>query len=587
MELSAMGTRRPHRNRHIDFVAFSRSKKRGIVSMKNRILILATAFFVFFFIILEKTKAQSYTIPFNDEELVDFSSTTGLWNTVDGRLEASVAPSGTIGHEVDFGDGSDGEFSNGSSVAGISDVGTTVTIDTDINNDFNFTNFFLDPGYTLEIQGNNALTIRARGEIRIEGTVDLSGEAGEDNSNDPGLGASAFARGGAGGNGGSTGGSASQAGGDPLVAGREGQPGPNTATSGEDKGGGGGCNGQGDLYDATQGQDASGGSGGGAAGSCSTYSSVSSDFETSFAGGAGGGGGGACVGCVNAASSGGGGGAGAGAVRLVALNQIQILGNILAQGGKGGDNSTGGTTDCGGGGGGGAGGSIWLQSAQGISGGGTINLSGGQGGQTPASCAAKADGGEGSRGVFRYDIRSSFDSISVTPAGDADNVQTLQSPASQTYTIVSNAIDLSNVGSNLASLNTFEKLGCGSDGTVDITYAGSTDGVSFGSFVDGTEIDSLKDSTHIKIRADITTTGSNPPCVQQISLYTDVSEFELEGGLFCGHSKIEENAWQKPSENSSIKNKGSPFLRQILTVIFLTGLIALGMNVYRNPNLKS
>jgi hypothetical protein len=113
----------------------------------------------------------------------------------------------------------------------------------------------------------------------------------------------------------------------------------------------------------------------------------------SFYTGSGGGGG--------AGDEGRGGGGGAGAIRIWSSKTITITGQILANGGRGGD--SGGDPNCcqGGSGGGGSGGAIWL-GAQSIYNSGTLTAVGGRGGYAQSiRGGATGNGGNGGNGRIR------------------------------------------------------------------------------------------------------------------------------------------------------------------------------------------
>lgn len=118
----------------------------------------------------------------------------------------------------------------------------------------------------------------------------------------------------------------------------------------------------------------------------------------SFYSGAGGGGG--------AGDEGRGGGGGAGAIRIWSSKTITITGQLLANGGRGGD--SGGDPNCcqGGSGGGGSGGAIWL-GAQSIYNSGTLTAVGGRGGYAQSiRGGATGNGGSGGNGRIRLGGRT-------------------------------------------------------------------------------------------------------------------------------------------------------------------------------------
>ncbi len=249
------------------------------------------------------------------------------------------------------------------------------------NGAFEVGKFEIAAGVTLRVRGSKPLVVRAADSVKIDGTLDLSGEAGQG------------ARGGLGGRGGRgvAGGSDGGEGGtvttrnSTLVS--ETQP-----AAGRGQGGGqtlrnvrDGADGGGGSF-GTKGEDAAWG--GGAAGP--TYGT---DTLDPLLGGSGGGGGAASN--AGTYAGGGGGGAGGGAVRIVCRGDISVGGTIDANGGNGGPSSDAGA------GGGGSGGAIHLVAA------GRIAISGrvtAAGGYAPGGAGRGGDGWvrlEDSVGDFR------------------------------------------------------------------------------------------------------------------------------------------------------------------------------------------
>lgn len=460
---------------------------------------------------------------------------TGLWDTVDQRIQAAVSANSVV--DINFGDGSDGAFNNGPTQTGITVSGNSITLDTDTKATFNFSSFNLSNGFTLKATGSQPLTIRVLGTGTIAGTIDVSGGSSavgtSNNSTDvAALGGTGVASGGAGG--------AAGFGGSPGTSSTSGSPstgsnvlggafGGNTSVSASDAGGGGGCNGVHGAAPDAVGNDAQAASAGGAAGACTTTrSSVAAAFESSFTGGAGGGGGGNYAPGASDVS-GAGGGAGGGAVHLTSLGSISFgtspnTGNILANGGAGGDGvNVSGGSDCGGAGGGGSGGSIWLQTKGTIansSNQGSVNVSGGSGGSVDAvSCAPFGAAGNGSLGIVRVDATSaSTTGTSVV----FTNVPTVRS--GQSFVVTSKAIDtgLSNPSFNTPTeTQDTTSSGCGTAGTLKVTYQGSSNGTSFGTGVSGAQISSLNGKRYVRFQVTITSTGSTPPCLSGLSFSYD------------------------------------------------------------------
>lgn len=497
-----------------------------------------------------QAQTQQLTINLSDPSLLDASQSTGLWNTIDGRIEAALAASGgDATRVVDFGSGVDGAFADGPDQTGISVAGATVTINTSVKNVYQFQSFSLSSGTTLQVTGSQPLILRVRGPVTLDGNVIADGLAGGTNSATlGGSGASGVAGGGAGGAGGDA---------DPDAPGVDGLPAAGVPRGGligandaavpprDYQGGGGGCNGWTGVVDnLMNGEINSNRTIVINQGDCSTqlHSAVALGFDSQFLGGGGGGGGGALSSVAPAPASGAGGGSGGGAIRIAALGDVTIGGVVFARGGDGGAaNYFNGTADCGAGGGGGSGGSIWIQSARTVSGAGNINVNFGAGGIS-GTCAG-FDGGRGSRGVARIDTRSgnTFPNGNILPASTPDQATTLAIPTGQTYSVTSLPI---RVPSNRAAfLSPDVTLGCGTpgvDGSVSIAYQGSTDGVNFGSAVSANNISTLNGSRFVRFVASISTLTSNPPCITALVLpYQELaaegfSEFKLNGGLWCG-----------------------------------------------------
>src|SRR5688500_1113327 len=104
--------------------------------------------------------AGSFSIDFSKSTYVDRTGSTALWNAAAVRIHAPPAASGQSGNELDFGDESDGEFSDGPAQTGITISGSTITIDTDTKAEFKFSKFTLSTGKTLRVKGSKAIKIR-------------------------------------------------------------------------------------------------------------------------------------------------------------------------------------------------------------------------------------------------------------------------------------------------------------------------------------------------------------------------------------------------------------------------------------------
>lgn len=477
-------------------------------------------------------RTDTLDVDFKSNLYFDKTASTGLWNIGTGQIQAPVSLSGTAGSELSFGDGSDGEFKDGPTQAGVTAASSTVTINTDVKSEFQFTSFTLSSGVTMTITGSKPAVIRVLGATVLAGTIRSNGSDGTASS------ASGTAAGGSGGAGGGTGGDgtlASGAQGAPTAAGasRGGKGGLSTsnASAAEDQGGNGACFGaaSGDAsIDAQKGnQNAET-----TADICTgARAALAAGFETAFTAGAGGGAGGG-YNVANEARTGGGGGGGGGAIRIVSLGTITLTGTLSAKGGNGGsdDVSLNFGADCGGGGGGGSGGSIWLQTgATLVATGGTLTVAKGTGG-TNTTCFGTGAGGDGARGLIRVDSASTVTGVAAT----VDSQVTI-SPPKKEYLVVSKGYDFS--GRIYSFGAPAETLGCGSDGTLTVTYEGSNDGATFEHPVTAGKITELDGYPYVRFKVSLTPTGTNPPCLKGISFtyqLREIEDYRLRGGLFCG-----------------------------------------------------
>ncbi len=542
------------------------------------------AFLSFLFLgslISPQANADTFTLDLTSPQYFNRSASTGLWNTVDGRIQAALVANGNPDKTIDFGDGSDGDFNDGPAQTGITVTpGTpgTITFDTTVKSEYQFTSFTLTTAFNIEVTGSNPLRIRVLGDTWIEGNIVLDGADGSPNSN------SAIASGGTGIAGGSNGGrggfatSLSHDGSPSAPGGKSGTRGSAAGTF-EYGGGGGGCRATESLtYNASAGYraGAQGGPFAGGGGTCVASSTVAQDFDhattPTFSGGAGGGGGGFLDAGADQVGGGGGGGGG-GAIQISSLGDITLNGTISARGGKGGNyDARAANTDCGAGGGGGAGGSVWIQSKGIFSGTGSVDITGGTGGVTTApnlACnSGDFDGGQGSKGVFRADAgTNNFPGGSIIP-DDVDQSYSTAITGNQSYQIVSSPIDF---GSNeVAFESANETIGCGTDGTLSVGYQGSNDGASFGSSVSSANISQLSGFRYLRILVSISTQNvptPNPPCLTGLTIthaadpgiaLPSISDIRLQGGLYCGTTN---------------RMDASP--KQILGDLFMIGLAGL------------
>ena len=257
-----------------------------------------------------------------------------------------------------------------------------------------FTSIYIAPDTMVRASGSEPLRLISMGDITIEGTIDVSGGAGENalsNTTAPALGGMGIAGGGHGGFGGVLGD------GSDGIGDGAGGGGLKYSTHSYGLGGGGagyGSSGfRGEEYFTPSEYYGTAGL---------TYSDV---YMDPLMAGSGGGGGSSAdrvfVPSVSTGSNGGGGGAGGGAIHIEALGTLTITstGEINANGGSGGNGVTGSNYHYGAGGGAGSGGDIYLK-AQVIDNNGSVHASGGSGG---SGAHYYIDGGAAGVGRIRVD----------------------------------------------------------------------------------------------------------------------------------------------------------------------------------------
>jgi hypothetical protein len=257
-----------------------------------------------------------------------------------------------------------------------------------------YTSIYIAPSTVVRGSGEEPLVLISRGDVVIEGKIDVKGGQGENAVNNSlvmALGGLGVSGGGSGGFGGVYGdgnrgiGAGAGGGGRKYSTDNVGQPGG---------GGGYGTAGAvGNPYYSRSGYNGTGGV---------VYGSM---YIEPFDGGSGGGGGSSAntqyvPGTSTMGSNGGGGGAGGGAVYIEALGTLRITatGVIDADGGVGGAGVTG-SNNYGAGGGGGSGGAIYLK-AQVVEQSGSVHAAGGVGG---VSGNNNGSGGTGGVGRIRVD----------------------------------------------------------------------------------------------------------------------------------------------------------------------------------------
>lgn len=354
------------------------------------------------------------------------------------------------------GDGHDGAFI--SSRYHLFDVDGVVTanvieINTDVYTDLQFTEFNLLATYTIRPVGSNPLVIRSLSDMIINGTIDCSGEAGDDAVAD----INTIVSGGAGHCGGGDGGDSVAPAAVPGVSnkGTSGGTGVTGGDGGQNSAGGGGGGSfilnkavLTDYEDPTAGANTVGGTGG-----APGFNNRDDPFDDDIDGAGSGGGGGSAYNTIGDEpnhSSGAGGGAGGGNMRFYVVRDITVgaTGYVRANGGSGGSVAGG---LKGGGGGGGGGGSILMFagndiifSAHGIAE-ASVTARAGSGGTTTGG-----DGGTGAWGrtwVLDSDVYAAV----IAPTLPEEPETRLDTPGdiryetpAGTYTVTSKAIELGN-----------------------------------------------------------------------------------------------------------------------------------------------
>ncbi len=409
-------------------------------------------------------EALSFSEDFTSLLRFDDSGTL-VWNSAQGRLHPPLQvyqynDGGLKDKPIEIGKGIHGDFGP-ARYAEFSHLGDTsgqvIRLNTDTYSNLQFTSFYLASGWTLRPEGSKPLMIAVLGSVTIAGDIDCSGEPGENLNADPTL----ATNGGRGRCGGGSGGS----GGTSLVDGQPGTdggpqiedgvaPGVDGPTAGAGAtaaglgGGGGGTYvpSRGLSYDSFPGSLGAGGAAG--------FMVADNDFD--YLGGGFGGGGGSHynAGLPTQNSAGGGGGGGGGLIWIAAGGDIILSGDVLADGGDGGDGAA---PFMAGGGGGGAGGSIALFA------GGDVYLT--------AGAVVSADRGRGLGPVGRLGgdgaagrtwlVGSSGYAIGGPPFEyPAPSVTDVGVVAYQTgdFTAISKEIDLGNTNPTLTSIDEMRVL---------------------------------------------------------------------------------------------------------------------------------
>ncbi len=420
---------------------------------------------------------------FSDYNRIDFTFTTGLWNTLARRAMAGMTPNGEYLRLVTFGDGSDGEL----------DTSANYTFDTGTHpNGFNFKNLRILDGI-VTVKGSYPLVIRSLGEVTILPTLNVGGWDGS-------AGVSTTAS--------NTAGPA----GPQSRAGKTdgGKGGDATASGGTALDGGNGLTYTGDQDTTTQ------GTGSNAAGTPANSASLGAgrpladfDYPGKFISGTGGGGGGGHYDGAEAThATGGSGGGGGGTLRIIAVGKITLR-TVLAKGGTGG-NAASTTGSCSGAGGGGNGGAVWLQSLTGFDAPTQPTLTGGTGGLIVGACGSV--GSNGLNGAFRVD---GPDGTRPMWAGGTNQLNSAKAAIGKAFYVQAKPYRLDTLN---AVFSTPEIDSNSQQGQALVEYSGSSDGYTYTDFTPQLISLNGKNIRYLKIRISIVPATFSSPYVSRIRI---------------------------------------------------------------------
>jgi len=440
---------------------------------------------------------MTLTEDFTTLDHADPANSTGVWNAVDHSARARAYANGSIEstRPIDFGDGSDGVVNSAS--------GYVFNTDTHPSG-YSFQSLSITGG-TVTVVGSHALVIRSLSTITIVPPIQVNGANGEDGD------ASGLAR---------PGGPAVTC----LAKGGDG----GSATATVPSNGGDAVYSAGIAEASTQGVGQFGGAYSSAVESQLVTGATGSsgyDFDTDPAndficGTSGAGGGGDTMSTEYA--SGGSGGAGGGRMALIAVGDIQV-GATEARGGMGGNGLPLSDGSCSGTGTGGYGGVIFFQTLGNLSTGVDPDVTGGNSGTSPCFTSGN---GLMLDGFARGDLNSS----NSPPSWDVVSYATDAVPSNLQSFVQSKAYDLGVLNAS------FSNEVVDHTGDVTVTYAGSSDGVSFSDFGD---LPSVSDQgyRYVKFRATFTnpTSGNVAPQMTGLHLtYTDAGLASVDAKLFAG-----------------------------------------------------
>ena len=450
--------------------------------------------------------------------ITNLSSSTAVWNTVRGEIHPPIfvdnydAGLGATDLAVDVGDGQHGSYTSVSDYRRFGSVsGNTIYLDTNTYTELQFTDVTILTGYTLTATTSNPIVMKVLGSVTIDGDIDCSGSGA--------IGLCGGGNGGATATNGSSGGA--------FVTG--GAAGPVATVNSGQGGGGGGAYIKPfgivpDKVDGTAGSALAPGTGG-AVGTRYRDDAFVDDIDGAGSGG-GGGSSYATDGSVGAS-----GGAGGGVIRIYAVGDITVNGNITADGADGGDVSGGLLAGAGGGGGGG---SIMLISAGDIQNNGTITALAGSGG---SGGGGSTDGGNGYFGRTWLVEKDGF------AAGNVEDPDTqLNAPGDvvfetgTSYTTISKVIDLGNSDPTVTALPiTTSNLG-GATLTYEVAFGTSPTDPNLSVYAPVAGYIGAKNGRYASFRIQLDNTSlTTPAVVTDLSFSYDgnkVNEFEFAGT--CG-----------------------------------------------------
>jgi hypothetical protein len=459
--------------------------------------------FIFTFIFQALASADVISETFSTAAKKDVSGTTAVWNLALGIVHPNLQVSNyrVTGFPVvpvtnfEVGDGSDGVFNLATYSSFGTVSGSVITINASARPTLKLTSFQLDSGYTLTAV-NGPLIIYSQSTVRIDGTINCSGENGLNAvatfGGSGGAGRCDGKNGGAGGNNASSGFQGLPVSGT-VTAGFGGVYGGPNASAGGSGGGGGG---------AYAGNDGSNGGNstpavntGGAGGS----GSAGANHDFTILNGSPGGGGGS----GSDLEGGGGGGGGGGTVVIHAVGDVTIsaTGSILARGGNGGNAGSGGS------GGGGGGGSVKIFTVGNLEldSGTSVDVTGGMGGTTVSGTAGVGGTGSFGRTWLNYSTFSGSGTEShpslLLQLGTIEYNTTLQQVTSLSYDTLSSTVIYNSVSTD----NTHADI--------SLEVAGSSD--NFASVSTGwlplSQLTNLNNNRYLKYRVSLNNSNATTP----------------------------------------------------------------------------